>query len=252
MRDLTGARVLELVNRIDRAATRVVAGWLERDESAGGRQPQLVADLSGLVGRVPPSSVVNAHLMWRGTALELLQEQADRGGNERSLVDQARIVLADRCDTALVAVARQFDEPRDQVTGLANHAAVVERTQHALRSAERYGDAVGLIAIELDPGEHREEILIEAAHRLRRVSRSTDMIAHLGGGRFVICCERLRSELEAVAVADRATLALSQPYAAAGEQVHPPSHVGIAVSHGGEDAESLLAEAGAAQGLSRQ
>jgi diguanylate cyclase (GGDEF)-like protein len=247
MRDLTGARVLELVNRVDRAATRVVAGWLERDDPASGRPPQLVADLSGLVGRVPPSIVVNAHLMWRGTALELLQEQADRGGTERSLIDQARIVLADRCDTSLVAVARQFDEPRDQITGLANHAAFVERTQHALRSAERYGDAVGLIAIELDPGEHAEEILVEAANRLRRVSRSTDLIAHLGGGRFVICCERLRSELEAVAIADRASLALSQPYTAAGEEIHPPSHVGIAVSHGGDDAESLLADAGAAR-----
>jgi diguanylate cyclase (GGDEF)-like protein len=250
MRDLTGARVLELVNRIDRAATRVVAGWLERDEPAGGRDPQLVADLAGLVGRVPPSIVVNAHLMWRGTALELLQEQAERGINERSLVEQARIVLADRCDTSLVAVARQFDEPRDQATGLANQAVLVERTQHALRSAERYGDAVALIVIELDPGEHAEEILAEAAQRLRRVSRSTDTLAHLGGGRFVICCERLRSELEAVAIADRAALALSQPYDVAGEEHHPPSHVGIAVSHGGDEAESLLADAGARRAAS--
>ena len=251
MRDLTGARVLELVNRIDRAATRVVAGWLERDVPAGGRAPQVVADLSGLVGRVPPSSVVNAHLMWRGTALELLQEQADTGGTERSLVDQARIVLADRCDTSLVAVARQFDEPRDQVTGLANHAVLVERAEHALRSAERYGDAVALIGVELDPGEHAEEILVEAGNRLRRVSRSTDTLAHLGQGRFVICCERLRSELEAVAIADRAALALSQPYALDGEEHHPPSHVGIAVSHGGDDAETLLAEAGASRRTAR-
>jgi GGDEF domain-containing protein len=247
MKDLTGARVLELVNRIDRAATREVAGWLERDEPAGGRAPQLVSDLVALVGRVPPSSVVNAHLMWRGTALELLQQQADRGDTERSLIDQARIVLADRCDTSLVAVARQFDEPRDQVTGLANHAALVERAEHALRSAERYGDAVALISVELDPGEHAEEILVEAGNRLRRVSRSTDTLAHLGAGRFVICCERLRSELEAVAIADRAALALSQPYAVDGDEYRPPSHVGIAVSHGGDDAETLLADAGAAR-----
>jgi diguanylate cyclase (GGDEF)-like protein len=247
MRDLTAARVLELVNRVDRAATRIVVEWLDGTDTAVAGAPQMVADLATLVGRVPPSEVVNAHLMWRGAALEVLQEQADREGNERSLVDQARLGLADRCDVALVAVSRQFDEPRDQLTGLANRSLLLERVAHALHSAERYQDSVGVIFIEIGLTGEGEDVVLEAADRLRRVSRSSDTVARLGGGEFVICCERLRGELEAVAIADRAQLALSQPYSVDGEDVHLATTVGIAVSSGGDGPETLLADASAAR-----
>ena len=36
-------------------------------------EPQTLADLGALGGRVAPSVLVNAHLMWRGTAIELLE-----------------------------------------------------------------------------------------------------------------------------------------------------------------------------------
>jgi diguanylate cyclase (GGDEF)-like protein len=244
MRDLAAARVLELVNRVDRAATRVVAEWLG---DTSGSAPQMIADLALLVGRVPPSEVVNAHLMWRGVSIEVLQNQIERGGIERSIVEQARIVLADRCDAALVAVSRQFDEPRDRVTGLANRALLVERMQHALQSAERYQDSVGVIFIEVELSGDAEDVVVEVADRLRRVSRSSDTVARLADGEFVIVCERLRGELEAVAIADRARLALSQPYSLNGEQVHLAVTEGIAVSTGGGEPEALLAEASAAR-----
>jgi GGDEF domain-containing protein len=61
----------------------------------------------------------------------------------------------------------------------------------------------------------------------------------------VICCERLRHLLEAVAIADRARLALSQPYTDDGEDLHLAVSVGIAVSSGGDGPETLLADASA-------
>jgi diguanylate cyclase (GGDEF)-like protein len=244
MRDLAAARVLELVNRVDRAATRMVAEWLGNTEAGA---PQRLADLASLVGRVPPSEVINAHLMWRGAAIEILQNEIDSGRNERSLTDQARIVLADRCDAAMVAVSRQFDEPRDRITGLANRSLLLERMEHALRAAERYQDSVAVIYIEVDLTGDGEDLVREAADRLRRVSRSSDTVARLGAGEFVICCERLRGELEAVAIADRARLALNQPYEIDGESVYLSTTVGIAVSSGGDGPETLLADASAAR-----
>jgi diguanylate cyclase (GGDEF)-like protein len=244
MRDLAAARALELVNRVDRAATRMVAEWLDNTEAGA---PQRLADLASLVGRVPPSEVINAHLMWRGASIELLQVEIDSGRNERSLTDQARIVLADRCDAAMVAVSRQFDEPRDRITGLANRSLLLERMEHALRAAERYQDSVAVIYIEVELTGDGEDLVREAADRLRRVSRSSDTVARLGAGEFVICCERLRAELEAVAIADRARLALSQPYDVDGESVYLSTTVGIAVSSGGDGPETLLADASAAR-----
>jgi len=188
--------------------------------------------------------LVNAHLMWRGTAIELL-EGSDVGAN---VIEQVRIVLADRCDAGLVAVSRQFDEPRDRVTGLANRTMLLERVEHALQSAGRYGDAVGLIFIEPNLANNApDELVVEVAERLQRVARSSDTVARLAGNEFVICAERLRNDLEAVAIADRATLALQQPYAIEGEEVHVSATTGIAVSSGGDGPETLLANASAAR-----
>ncbi len=109
MRDLTAPRVLELVNRVDRAATREVVGWLERVGPIEGRPPRMLADLTELVGQLPTATVEDAHLMWRGTALELFEQHAERGCDERSLMERAQIGLAERCDAALAAVAAESE-----------------------------------------------------------------------------------------------------------------------------------------------
>lgn len=242
--DSTAADVLDLVGRVDRAATYEVARWLTEVEGFDEGEPQALADLGALGGRLAPSVLVNAHLMWRGTAIELLEASPVDAG----VIEQVRIVLADRCDAGLVAVSRQFDEPRDRVTGLANRTMLLERVAHALQAAGRYGDAVGLIFIEPHLSEDApDELLIEVAERLRRVARSSDTVARLAGNEFVICAERLRNDLEAVAIADRATLALHQPYAIGGEEVTVSATTGIAVSSGGDGPETLLANASAAR-----
>jgi hypothetical protein len=110
MRDLTAPRVLELVNRVDRAATREVVSWLERDEPLPGRPPRRLVDLGKLVDRLPASTVVTAHLMWRGTAIELFQAEVDLGRNEASLVERAKVSLGERCDAALAAVSQASDD----------------------------------------------------------------------------------------------------------------------------------------------
>jgi diguanylate cyclase (GGDEF)-like protein len=240
----TAADVLELVERVDRAATYEVARWLTDVEGFGDGEPQTLADVGALAGRLPPSVLVNAHLMWRGTAIELL----DSSTVEPAVAQQVRIVLADRCDAGLVAVSRQFDEPRDRLTGLANRSMLLERVQHALQGAGRYGDSVGLIYIEpVLPDGASDELVIEMAERLRRVARGSDTVARLGQADFVICAERLRSDLEAVAIADRALLALRQPYQVDGEELRVDVTVGIAVSSGGDGPETLLANASAAR-----
>jgi diguanylate cyclase (GGDEF)-like protein len=242
--DATAADVLDLVGRVDKAATREVSRWLTDVEQLGEGEPECLADLGALAERLAPSVLVNAHLMWRGTAIELLE-----GSNsDPALIEQVRIVLADRCDAGLVAVSRQFDEPRDRLTGLANRPALLERVAHALQAAGRYEDSVGLIYVDPDlASDAPDELVVEVAERLRRVARGSDTVARLAGNDFVICAERLRNDLEAVAIADRALLALHQPYTIGGEDVHVSATAGIAVSSGGDGPETLLANASAAR-----
>jgi diguanylate cyclase (GGDEF)-like protein len=242
--DASAGDVLELVGRVDRAATEVVGRWLADAEGLREGQPQSLADLGALAGRVAPSAMVTAHLMWRGTAVEVL-EASDA---DAELVERARLILAERCDAGLIAASRQFDEPRDRLTGLPNRQALLDRLEQALRGAARYVDSVGVIYIEVDPaGEASHELMVEVADRLRRVARGSDAVGRLGRNEFVICAERLRSDLEAVAVADRALMALRQPYSIGGEDVYLSANAGIAVSSGGDGPETLLANASAAR-----
>jgi diguanylate cyclase (GGDEF)-like protein len=243
----TATNVLELVERVDKTATRVVARWLAKVEGYRGGEPESLADLGVLAGRVPPSALISAHLMWRGTAIELLEESG-RHGVDSVLLEQARIVLAERCDAGLVAASRQFDEPRDRLTGLASRPALLERMEHALRAAARYQDAVGVVFIEVDAGgDPGEELLLQIAERLARVARDSDTVARVDTTEFVICCERLRGDLEAVAIADRTLMALRQPYSVDGDDLQVSATAGIAVSSGGDDPETLLSKAGAAR-----
>jgi diguanylate cyclase (GGDEF)-like protein len=241
----SAADVLELVGKVDRAATREVSRWLIDVEHLAEGGPETLADLGALVDRLSPSVLVNAHLMWRGAAIDMLEES----DTDPALVEQVRLVLADRCDSGLVALSRQFDEPRDRLTGLANRTLLLERVDHALQASGRYGESVGLIYIEPGLGsETVDELVAEVADRLTRVSRSTDTVARLAGNHFVICAERLRNDLEAVAIADRAQLALSQPYLIDGDELRISVAVGIAVSSGGDGPETLLASASGARG----
>jgi diguanylate cyclase (GGDEF)-like protein len=242
--DSTAADVLDLVGRVDRAATYEVGRWLTDVEGFAEGEPQTLADLGALAGRVAPSVLVNAHLMWRGTAIELLESS----GADADVVEQVRIVLADRCDAGLVAVSRQFDEPRDRLTGLANRTMLLERVAHALQGAGRYGDSVGLIYVDPDLDDDApDELVVEVADRLRRVARASDTVARVGSNEFVICAERLGNDLEAVAIADRALLALKQPIVVGDEEVRVAATAGIAVSSGGDGPETLLANASAAR-----
>jgi diguanylate cyclase (GGDEF)-like protein len=242
--DSTAADVLDLVGRVDRAATHEVARWLIDVEGFAEGEPQSLADLGALAGRVAPSVLVNAHLMWRGTAIELLESS----GAGAEVIEQVRIILADRCDAGLVAASRQFDEPRDRLTGLADRPMLLERVAHALHAAGRYGDSVGLVYVDPNLGaDPPEQLIVEVAERLRRVARASDTVARVGGSDFVICAERLGNDLEAVAIADRALLALRQPFEIGDEEIRLAATAGIAVSSGGDGPETLLANASAAR-----
>ncbi len=83
----------------------------------------------------------------------------------------------------------------DTLTGLANRRMLTERLSHSLARAERTGEAVALLFIDLD-GFNRvndlhghaagDDVLKVVANRLRSVARRADFVARLGGDEFVI------------------------------------------------------------------
>jgi predicted signal transduction protein with EAL and GGDEF domain len=68
------------------------------------------------------------------------------------------------------------------------------------------------------------------AGRLRACLRSSDTAARFGGDEFVVLCEDVDGEPDAVSVAERLAQALDGPFAVAGDEVYVHASIGIALT----------------------
>ncbi len=108
----------------------------------------------------------------------------------------------------------------DALTELPNRVLLLDRLDHALARAERVHSTVAVLFLDLDRfkivndslGHHAgDELLQEAARRIRAVAREADTVARFGGDEFVLICEDVDGVEEALAIAGRLTQQLEQP-----------------------------------------
>ena len=126
----------------------------------------------------------------------------------------------------------------DTLTGLANRRVLTERLSHALARAERTGEAVALLFIDLDGFKSvndlyghaaGDEVLIDVAERLRRVARGSDFVARLGGDEFVILLDTNVHPGSPSSLAERVLDALSSPCRFAGGSAMIGASIGVAM-----------------------
>jgi diguanylate cyclase (GGDEF)-like protein len=264
------------IARADVLATEVLGRWLATGEAASEEEMGELVALGKLGDRLALSTLVKAYLAWRDATFEVLEAEAERLGSSSDLVAEARSSVAQSCDASLVRMARQFDHERhrleeelateqaklahqalhDFLTGLPNRILLAERLDHALHAAERYGEAVAVLFVDIDGfkavndglgHDAGDRVLEMLAGRIKQVIRPSDTVGRVGGDEFVIVCERLaRGEEQAIAVAERALETLRQPCVVEGREVYVSASIGIAVGSNLGDADGVLSNADAA------
>ena len=150
----------------------------------------------------------------------------------------------------------------DPLTALPNRVLFTERLEHALRRVERQKDLmVAVLYVDLDYFKnvndtygHRvgDQLLVAVSRKLKGCLRPSDTIARIGGDEFTILLEDLKSQEEAIRVADRICVEIREPFFLEGFYLQTSASVGIAVSDGSSELpESLLNDADLAMYLAK-
>jgi diguanylate cyclase (GGDEF)-like protein/PAS domain S-box-containing protein len=166
---------------------------------------------------------------------------------ERKLAEQA---LRDK-DAHLEHVAYH-----DALTGLPNRALLIDRLAHAASRADRAGNLMALLFIDLDRFKTINDglghavgdaLLQSAAMRLKAVVREEDTVSRFGGDEFMILLEDVRNGQDAALVAEKVIHALGQVFIVEGYHLHVSGSIGISLYPlDGRDAETLMKNADAA------
>lgn len=138
----------------------------------------------------------------------------------------------------------------DPLTGLANRLLLNAQLQHALERAERHGEQLAVMELDLDGFKNvndtlghpaGDRLLQIIAGRLSEELRSEDIVARLGGDEFAVVMEAVGSASDAATVAEKIIAAIAEPLVLDGKSARVTSSIGIALFPAdGTDATTLL------------
>jgi diguanylate cyclase (GGDEF)-like protein len=165
---------------------------------------------------------LRAPITYRDEQIGLLIVEDDTPG--RTWESEEVLMVKTVSDQLAVAImhARLFKQVQNQamtdsLTSLYNHGAFKERLDREIKLAERNGDRVSLILLDLDHLKrindtygHRagDECLIHVSEVMRQTVREVDICARYGGEEFVVILPQCSRE-DAISVAERLREAIS-------------------------------------------
>lgn len=215
-------------------------GLIRRDESVDSAMCVPLLHRDELLGVINiTASAARAFSEYDLRALNLFAEQA------ASTIAKARLFEAER-EHAEQLAHLAFHDP---LTGLPNRVLFIDRAHQALARGARRHVSLAVMFIDLDRFKgindtlgHSagDELLVQVADRLRSVIRPEDTLSRFGGDEFVLLCEDLGGEIEAVGLATRLEEALAKPFTIAGTEVAVTASLGIAIGSGADDDPDAL------------
>jgi diguanylate cyclase (GGDEF)-like protein/PAS domain S-box-containing protein len=147
----------------------------------------------------------------------------------------------------------------DSLTGLANRSYFLERLDERLAAVES-GSFVALLFLDLDDFKDvndsaghltGDDVLVEVANRLSRMTRPGDLLGRFGGDEFVVMCDSLTCPEQAEAIASRLIEAVGDSVEIDGISYPVGLSIGIALGSPGSKIDDLMSNADTAMYASK-
>lgn len=126
----------------------------------------------------------------------------------------------------------------DPLTGLANRTLFEDRLSQARERSSRQGGLDAVLMIDLDDFKGvndahghfvGDQLLVALAHRLERVTRSSDTLCRFGGDEFLYLAESLDDRLEAETICERLIEELVEPFAFGDLNFEQHASIGVVI-----------------------
>ena len=223
-------------------AHRVLNGVLTGGNSASAVDKKL-SSLNQLPSDEPSARIDE---LSDGRIIRVVRQPMEGGGWVATHED---ITSQKRTEMQIIHMARH-----DILTGLANRAVLLEKVKEALSRNRRNGEVFTIFMLDLDRfkgvndtlGHHiGDELLKEAARRLKLSLRESDTLARLGGDEFAIIQAGESDQREAaIALAIRIIDNLNEPFEIEGHKLNIGTSIGIALApEDGTDSDELMKKA---------
>lgn len=141
----------------------------------------------------------------------------------------------------------------DHLTQLPNRRLFADRLAQEVKMVQRSGQSISLLFVDLDHfkvvndamgHDAGDELLTQAANRIRHCVRETDTVARMGGDEFAIILSQVNDRVDAGNLAEKIIDSLGRPFVLAGAELSLSASVGIATcSTDGDTPEQLLKSA---------
>jgi diguanylate cyclase (GGDEF)-like protein/PAS domain S-box-containing protein len=239
--ELIGRRVASLFGgNMSQQAFETMIESVARGEVWHGELPFTRSDYQNFQTSATISTLANSSGA-NTQVLMLLEDISDRVAYRESLFRQANF---------------------DTLTELPNRQLAMDRLAQAVNAAERHGRQIALLFVDLDRfkivndtlgHQYGDELLLEAARRLRQCVREEDTVARIGGDEFLIILGNQHSSSDASQAASKVIATIDQPFLIDNRELSITASIGLTLfPDDGTTPLELLRNADAAMHMAKQ